>query len=52
MLRRPEAQVARSSSQIGDVTTYDFEDPVSLGGVWAGATLRLGLELGERRDEL
>jgi hypothetical protein len=48
MLRRPEALVARSSTQIGDVTTYDFEDPVSLGGVWAGATLRLGLELGER----
>jgi len=48
MLRRPEALVARSSSQAGNTTTYDFEDPVSLGGVWAGATLRLGLELGGR----
>lgn len=48
MLRRPEALVARSSTQVGDTTTYDFEDPVSLGGVWAGATLRLGLELGAR----
>jgi hypothetical protein len=48
MLRRPEALVARSSSQVGDTTTYDFEDPVRLGGVWAGATLRLGLEIGDR----
>lgn len=48
MLRWPEAQVSRSSTQVGGATVYDFDDPVGLGGLWAGAILRLGLELGGR----
>jgi hypothetical protein len=48
VLRTPEALVARSSTEVDGAKTYDLEDPVSLGGMWAGASLRLGLEVGRR----